>query len=101
MMLAMTESSLILAGSTFGTTDDNQYTETGPTIDTILQANGLSFQGYVDTTGGGSDFNHDPWVSFPEGYSVQTDFTSFPALFANGGPMSFPAITIRLTIFTA
>jgi hypothetical protein len=31
----------LYAGSTFGTTDDNPHSETGPTIDTILQANGL------------------------------------------------------------
>src|SRR5262249_52970773 len=34
-----------------------------------------------------------PWVSFPEGRSVQTDFTSFPALFANGNYSSLPAIS--------
>ena len=90
----------LYAGSTFGTTDDNQYSETGPTIDTILQANGLTFQGYVDTTGGGSDFNHDPWVSFPEGYSVQTDFTSFPALFASGNYASLPSVSFVIPSIT-
>ncbi len=90
----------LYAGSTFGTTDDNQYSEPDPTIDTILQANGLTFQGYVDTTGGGSDFNHDPWVSFPEGYSVQTDFTSFPALFASGNYSSLPSVSFVIPSIT-
>jgi hypothetical protein len=43
--------------------------------------------------GGGSDFNHDPCVSFPEGSSVQTDFTSFPALFPNGSYSSLPGVS--------
>ena len=90
----------LYAGSTFGTTDDNQHSEPDPSIYTILQANGLTFQGYVDTTGGGSDFNHDPWVSFPEGYSVQTDFTSFPALFASGNYSSLPAVSFVIPSIT-
>jgi hypothetical protein len=90
----------LYAGSTFGTTDDNPHSETGPTIDTILQANGLSFQGYVDQTGGGSDFNHDPWVSFPEGYSVQTNFTSLPALFASGNYSSLPSVSFVIPSIT-
>jgi hypothetical protein len=46
--------------------------------------------------GGGSDFNHDPWVSFPEGSSVQTDFTSFPALFPNGSYSSLPVVSFAV-----
>jgi hypothetical protein len=90
----------LYAGSTFGTTDDNQHSEPDPSIYTILQANGFSFQGYVDTAGGGSDFNHDPWVSFPEGYSVQTDFTSFPALFASGNYSSLPSVSFVIPSIT-
>ena len=75
----------LCAGSTFGTTDDNPHTEPDPTIYTVLKGAGLTFTGYVDQTQNGSDFNHDPWVSFPEGTSVQTDITtSFPALFPGG-----------------
>jgi P pilus assembly chaperone PapD len=66
----------LYAGSTFGTTDDNPYSEPDPTLATILAASGRSFVGYVEASG--SDFNHDPWVSFPEGRSVQQDFSTFP-----------------------
>ena len=83
----------LYAGSTFGTTDDNQYSEPDPTLYTVLHGAGLTFTGYVDQGGGGSDFNHDPWVSFPEGRSVQTDFTSFPALFPSGDYSSLPAVS--------
>jgi hypothetical protein len=79
----------LYAGSTFGTTDDGSYSEADPTLYTTLKAAGLSFQGFVDQPGG-SDFNHDPWVSFPEGYSVQTNFSSFPALFPNGDYSTLP-----------
>ncbi|WP_456678729.1 alkaline phosphatase family protein [Bradyrhizobium sp. RDM12] len=81
------------AGSTFGTTDDNSYSLPDPTLYTVLKNAGLSFTGYVDEGGSGSDFNHDPWVSFPEGRTVQTDFTSFPALFANGNYSSLPTVS--------
>ena len=33
------------------------------------------------------------WVSFPEGRTVQTDFTSFPSLFANGDYSSLPTVS--------
>jgi Phosphoesterase family len=82
----------LYAGSTFGTTDDNPHSEPDPSLYTTLHAAGRSFQGYVDEPGG-SDFNHDPWVSFPEGYSVQTDFSSFPALFPNGDYSSLPSVS--------
>ena len=58
----------IYAGSTFGVTDDNAHSEPDPTLATVLQAAGKSFAGYVES--GGSDFNHNPWESFPEGFSV-------------------------------
>ncbi|MEH2486799.1 beta strand repeat-containing protein [Bradyrhizobium sp. AZCC 2230] len=83
----------LYAGSTFGTTDDNSYSLPDPTLYTVLHNAGLSFTGYVDEGGIGSDFNHDPWVSFPEGRTVQTDFTSFPALFANGNYSSLPTVS--------
>jgi Phosphoesterase family/Bacterial Ig-like domain len=83
----------LYAGSTFGTTDDNPHSEPDPTIDTVLKGAGLTFTGYVDQTQNGSDFNHDPWVSFPEGTSVQTDITtSFLALFPGGDYSSLPSV---------
>ena len=83
----------LYAGSTFGTTDDNRHTEPDPTIYTVLKGAGLTFTGYVDQTENGSDFNHDPWVSFPEGTSVQTDITtSFPGLFPSGDYSSLPSV---------
>ncbi len=83
----------LYAGSTFGTTDDNPRTEPDPTIYTVLKGAGLTFTDYVDQTQNGSDFNHDPWASFPEGTSVQTDITtSFPALFPGGDYSSLPSV---------
>ncbi|MBR0722559.1 alkaline phosphatase family protein [Bradyrhizobium manausense] len=84
---------VMYAGSTFGTTDDNSYSLPDPTLYTVLKGAGYSFTGYVDEGGIGSDFNHDPWVSFPEGRTVQTDFTSFPSLFANGNYSSLPTVS--------
>jgi hypothetical protein len=84
---------VMYAGSTFGTTDDNSYSLPDPTLYTVLKNGGYSFTGYVDEGGIGSDFNHDPWVSFPESRTVQTDFTSFPALFANGNYSSLPTVS--------
>ena len=83
----------LYAGSTFGTTDDNSHTEPDPTLDTVLKGAGLTFTGYTRSQGDGHDFNHDPWVSFPEGTSVQTDFTSFPAQFPNGDYSSLPSVS--------
>ena len=83
----------LYAGSTFGTTDDNSHTEPDPTLDTVLKGAGLTFTGYTESQGDGHDFNHDPWVSFPEGTSVQTDFTSFPAQFPNGDYSSLPSVS--------
>ena len=87
----------LYAGSTFGTTDDNSHSEPDPTLYTVLQGAGLTFTGYVDESG--SDANHQPWLSFPEGYSVQTDFgpgqpqISFPALFPSGNYSSLPSVS--------
>ena len=90
----------LYAGSTFGITDDNQYSEPDPTLYTVLKNAGLTFGGYVDQGGGGSDFNHDPWVSFPEGRSVQTDFTSFPSLFPSGNYASLPSVSYVIPSIT-
>jgi hypothetical protein len=79
----------LYAGSTFGISDDNHYSEPDPTIYTTLHAAGLSFRGYVDQAGGVS-YDHNPWESFPEGTSVETDFSNFPA---NGNYSSLPAVS--------
>jgi hypothetical protein len=90
----------LYAGSTFGTTDDNAHSEPDPTLYTVLHNAGLTFTGYVDQGGGGSDFNHDPWVSFPEGRSVQTNFTSFPALFPGGDYSTLPDVSFVIPSIT-
>jgi Phosphoesterase family len=48
----------------------------GPTLATILQAAGKSFIGYVESSG--SDMNHNPWECFPEGTTIEQDFSTFP-----------------------
>jgi Phosphoesterase family/FG-GAP-like repeat len=65
----------IYAGSTFGVTDDGIYSEPDPTLATVLQGAGQSFIGYVES---GSPRKHNPWESFPEGMTVERDFTTFP-----------------------
>jgi hypothetical protein len=77
----------LYAGSTFGVTTDNQYTEPDPTIATILQGAGKSFTGWVEQNG--VDFNHNPWESFPEGTSVEKDFAAFPS----GNFASLPTVS--------
>jgi hypothetical protein len=67
----------LYAGSTFGITDDNHYSEPDPTLDTILQGAGKSFTGYVES--GDTSYDHNPWESFPEGFSVEKDFSTFPS----------------------
>jgi phosphoesterase family protein len=79
----------LYGGSTFGVTDDGNYDEPDPSLYTILNGAvpSLTFAGYVES----SDTNrrapdgttlavrkHNPWESFPEGKSVEKDFSSFP-----------------------
>ena len=66
----------LYAGSTFGVQDDGNYSEPDPTLATILQGNGESFIGYVES---GSPQQHNPWESFPEGMSVERNMSTFPA----------------------
>lgn len=66
----------LYAGSTFGVTDDNFHAEPDPTLDTVLNAAGKSFAGYVEQP---IDQNHTPWEYFPEGTSVEKDISSFTA----------------------
>ena len=85
----------LYAGSTFGIADDaDGHSLPDPTLYTVLQNAGLTFKGYVDNSGTGNSSNHEPWTSFPEGRTVQTDFiTTFPSLFANGNYSSLPAVS--------
>ncbi|UVO35209.1 hypothetical protein KUL72_27695 [Bradyrhizobium arachidis] len=83
----------LYAGSTFGITDDGAHNLADPTLYTLLQNAGLTFTGYVDDSGTGNTSSHEPWVSFPEGRSVQTDFTSFPGLFPTGDYSNLPNIS--------
>jgi hypothetical protein len=84
----------LYAGSTFGVADDaDGHSLPDPTLYTVLQNAGLTFTGYVDDSGTGNSSNHEPWTSFPEGRSVQTDFITFPSLFANGNYSSLPAVS--------
>ena len=66
----------LYAGSTFDVQDDGIYSEPDPTLATILQGNGESFIGYVES---GSPQKHNPWESFPEGMSVERNMSTFPA----------------------
>lgn len=67
----------LYTGSTFGIADDNHYSEPDPTLATILEGAGKTFTGYVD--GGDTSYDHNPWESFPEGASVEKDFSTFPS----------------------
>ena len=67
----------LYAGSTFGVTNDNPHHEPDPTLATILQGGGKTFTGYVE--GGNSSYDHNPWESFPEGFSVEKNFNTFPS----------------------
>jgi Phosphoesterase family len=84
----------LYAGSTFGIADDaDGHNLPDPTLYTVLQNAGLTFKGYVDDSGTGNSSNHEPWTSFPESRTVQTDFITFPSLFASGNYSSLPAVS--------
>src|SRR3954447_16724241 len=61
----------LYAGSTFGIQDSGMHNEPDPTLATILQRNGETFIGYAES---GSPARHNPWESFPEGFSVERGF---------------------------
>ena len=65
----------LYAGSTFGA-DNSIHFEPDPTLATILQGNGKTFIGYIES---GSPHRHNPWESFPEGLSVERNFIDFPS----------------------
>jgi hypothetical protein len=76
----------LYAGSTFGVQDDNIHHEAGPTIATILQGAGKTFTGFVES---GSPQKHNPWESFPEGFSVESNVGNFPSAFVHLPRVSF------------
>jgi hypothetical protein len=76
----------LYAGSTFGVQDNNIHQETGPTLATILQGSGRTFTGFVES---GSPQRHNPWESFPEGFSVESDIGNFPTIFSHLPRVSF------------
>jgi phosphoesterase family protein len=76
----------LYAGSTFGVIDDGTHQEPGPTLGSILAANGRRFVGYVES---GSPARHNPWESFPEGFSVEQNVLAFPSDFSGLPTVSF------------
>ena len=83
----------LYSGNSFGITDDNLHSLPDPTLATILQGAGDSFTGYVETPD--SSTEHEPWLDFPEGASVETDFSlnSFNSLFPSGNFSSLPTVS--------
>lgn len=77
----------LYAGSTFGVTDDNAHSEPDPTLATILQGAGKTFTGYIEPA---SPAKHNPWESFPEGFTVERDFSTFPT---NNNFASLPSVS--------
>jgi len=76
----------LYAGSTFGITDDGDYSEPDPSLYTVLNAAGKTFTGYIETA---SPRKHNPWESFPEGVTVEKDFSQFPTDFSTLPNVSF------------
>jgi hypothetical protein len=76
------------AGDTFAVADDGNYNEPDPTLATVLQSGGKSFLGFVETA---SPRKHNPWESFPEGTSVERNFSAFPTT-AGGNFSALPDV---------
>jgi len=76
----------LYAGSTFVVADSGIYNLPDPTLATVLQAGGKSFVGYVEP---GSPRRHNPWESFPEGFSVEQSINAFPSDFSQLPDVSF------------
>jgi len=76
----------LYAGSTFGVADDADYAEPDPSLATVLQAAGKTFIGYVDP---GSPRKHNPWESFPEGFSIERSTGAFPTDFSQLPDVAF------------
>ena len=68
----------LYAGDTFGITDDGDYSEPDPSLYTALNAAGKSFRGFIESA---SPRKHNPWESFPEGTSVESDLSQWPSDF--------------------
>ena len=76
----------LYASSTLGVADNGVYSLPDPTLATVLQADGSSFTGYVDP---GSPRRHNPWESFPEGFTVEQSVSAFPSDFSRLPDVSF------------
>jgi len=76
----------LYAGSTFGIADSGIYNLPDPTLATVLQAGGRSFIGYVDP---GSPRRHNPWESFPEGFTLERGISVLPDDFSQLPDVSF------------
>ncbi|MGB9369722.1 MAG: alkaline phosphatase family protein [Xanthobacteraceae bacterium] len=76
----------LYAGSTFGVQDSGDHTLPDPTLATILQDSGRNFIGYVDP---GSPRRHNPWESFPEGFTVERNIGAFPSDFSQLPDVAF------------
>jgi hypothetical protein len=76
----------LYAGSTFGVVDNGTHQEPDPTLGSILAANERRFVGYVES---GSPARHNPWESFPEGFSVEQNVSAFPSDFSGLPAVSF------------
>jgi len=66
----------LYAGSTFAVADSGIYNLPDPTLASVLQAAGKTFTGYIEAS---SPRKHNPWESFPERTTVETNFSTFPA----------------------
>jgi hypothetical protein len=65
----------LYAGSTFGVTDNGVNSFPDPTLYTSLTSAGKTFVGYAEQP---YSWGLEPWQNFPEGNSVQQDFSTFP-----------------------
>jgi len=65
----------LYGGDYFGVADNNQYSFADPTLYTQLQSGGKTFTGYYEDA---QEWASSPWLSFPEGSSVESNFSNFP-----------------------
>ena len=65
----------LYSGSTWGVIDNGTYSFQDPTLYTQLKSGGKTFTGYYETP---QEQASSPWLSFPEGASVESNFSNFP-----------------------
>src|SRR4029077_17513989 len=85
-------------------TNDNNHSESDPSLYTVLNAASKTFIGYVEDASSNTGLSngttpavrkHNPWESFPEGKTVEQDFSRFPTNFANLPAVSFVIPTLN------